>query len=868
MEFCPGGFSRTEGKEVPDEEGEVCATQDSGKEGGASVLNLTGDGLRPSPAIFLLILLVTIASPPFSEGKILRYNTVWQGQIDLKEDILIPKGVTLTIRPGTTVRVFPSESTRTDPEYISSLTEITVRGRLRAGETGKARVRFVPECKGRNCWAGILVDTGRTDIHDTDISGAETAIMNIKGGITGTGLMISGNRIGVFSLSDTSLRDSIIKGNEIGIVAPTVESINLENTPVQDSEEGDFLRIPRMPEREGAPVVPPHRGKHGRYYTDSVIRMDTVWEGRVSIEGSLRVPPGVRLVVLPGTVVEFRWRDSNGDGIGESGLMVQGTLLVKGTPSEPVVFMASGGGRGRGLWDSINILNSDLGDNLIEYAIIQNAYRGLHFHYSNVILNRVTLRENYRAVQFQESRVEIIDSWIYHNQSGLRARDSQVLLLRNMVEHNLQGLNLYRVQLTARGNLIAGNPIYGIRIREGAPVFTGNIVAYNGRGLLVLNAMRGEYTGNIIVSNGQAGMYMKNSMNILISRNIIQANGLGGVLLQDTGAVVSENLISDNAGRGAGLYRFSGVVRGNNFYANRPYHVELEGGLDVDAPGNYFDRPVDSAVLDGRVEKTRGRLLTSGTRKEPVVIPVPPVPVITDLVLHGRVQITKTLEVLPDSTLRIEPGTRLEFSPGAGMKIRGRIESLGSEVRRVVITSSGKGEDGRWDEILLERARGGRFLNTDFRNARWAIHSHFTDLLVEGCRFTGNEGGIRLRSGPVRIRRSLFTANRIGIRVYLPDGVVEDNEITGNETGIFIREGGGGIRITRNNIYANEFYNLRVGDFNEEDVDARGNYWGEGDPLRMIFDGRREEGIGKVLLTPVADKPIDNPWHVGEEHKY
>ncbi|RMG00962.1 MAG: right-handed parallel beta-helix repeat-containing protein, partial [Nitrospirae bacterium] len=186
---------------------------------------------------------------------------------------------------------------------------------------------------------------------------------------------------------------------------------------------------------------------------------------------------------------------------------------------------------------------------------------------------------------------------------------------------------------------------------------------------------------------------------------------------------------------------------------------------------------------------------------------------------------------------------------------------LGSNDIRVVITSSGRSEDGRWGEILLERARGGRFLNTDFSNALWAIHSHFTDLLVDGCRFMNNEGGIRLRSGPVRIKNSLFTGNRIGIRVYRPRAVIEGNEITGNETGIFVREGGGGVRIKENNIFDNKFYNLRVGDFNQEDVDAGGNYWGEGDPLRMIFDGRREKGIGKVILSPVADAPIKNHWH-------
>lgn len=61
--------------------------------------------------------------------------------------------------------------------------------------------------------------------------------------------------------------------------------------------------------------------------------------------------------------------------------------------------------------------------------------------------------------------------------------------------------------------------------------------------------------------------------------------------------------------------------------------------------------------------------------------------------------------------------------------------------------------------------------------------------------------------------------------------------------------------MTGNSISGNSGYNMRIGDFNDEDVNARGNWWGEGDPGETIFDGRQEPGIGMVLFEPHLTKP-------------
>ena len=86
--------------------------------------------------------------------------------------------------------------------------------------------------------------------------------------------------------------------------------------------------------------------------------------------------------------------------------------------------------------------------------------------------------------------------------------------------------------------------------------------------------------------------------------------------------------------------------------------------------------------------------------------------------------------------------------------------------------------------------------------------------------------------------------------------MITENVITWNEIGVFIKEKGGSVAINRNNFIHNTNYNMRVGDSNDEDVDARRNWWGAGDPGETIFDGRMEPGIGKVYYEPYLREPM------------
>ncbi len=255
--------------------------------------------------------------------------------------------------------------------------------------------------------------------------------------------------------------------------------------------------------------------------------------------------------------------------------------------------------------------------------------------------------------------------------------------------------------------------------------------------------------------------------------------------------------------------------------------------------------------------------------EEPVIFSWPLKTIDTDTTWRGDILIEGNVAVAPGITLAITPNTRVLFSKGAGLTVKGKILAQGEKDARITFASLKGGDAGEWDEILLDHAKGSVFSNCTFTNATWALHVHFTDLRVEGCCFMKNTGGLRFTSGPVEVRRCLFTENDIGIRAFRGNALIAENVITKNSTGIFVREKGGGLTIKKNNLFANSEYNIRLGDFNEEDVEARDNWWGEGIPLETIYDARREPGIGRVHYEPYAKQPfaIEFPERIPNEKR-
>ena len=553
-------------------------------------------------------------------GAVLTGGTVWQGEVVLEDDLLVAPGAVLTVRPGTVVRVRPAQSTKTDPEYMAHGTELTVRGRLRIQGTADRPVRFLPAApaeEGGSAWAGIVVDGGELSGGHLEITGAETAVEVKGGGVDLQAPLFTGNRYGLVVDGDAGrvrLAGGRISANHYGLLLLAGGRAEMEGVDLSGNTKRDRLLLPRGRLQEPIPPWRPAKVPLTRSYADEAVTGTVVWRGRVVVDGVVRVPADARLIVLPGTVVEFTFRDSNDDTIGENGLMIQGQLVAKGTAERPIFFRGSGPDRRPGLWDAINILGSDRRQNLIEYCQIEDAYRGVHFHFANVLVNHVQFRGNYRGAQFQESLVTVRDSVFTGNKSAVRARDSQVLFEDNRVEGNGSGANFYRMDVTVRDNRFEANDGEGLRIREGAAKVTGNLMAGNRYGMFVSRALFGRFAGNVLTANLETGLAVRDCDRIVIEDNAVTANGVTGISLRGARVVVQGNLVAGNGERGIGILSFTGRITNNTIAANGEYGIGLDGPGDIDAAHNWWggDDP-GRVIYDAADEPGLGRV-----RYEPV----------------------------------------------------------------------------------------------------------------------------------------------------------------------------------------------------------------------------------------------------------
>ena len=815
--------------------------------------------LLRSPVAALLPLLFFMLLPGISHAVTLTKDTFWQGEIKVSEDILVPKGVTLTIRAGTTVRVVSAESTKTDPEYFSPLTEITIRGTLKVEGSEKAPVEFVGVDAKTGSWAGIVIDQGMAVIRSCRIRNADTALYVVDGSLELHDSILKENRYGVVAQgngTEVRMGGSRISENEYGVFTFQGARLLSKGSVVAGNRKKDSYSASAKEFAPQAALATKSEPPVSRRYHDEVFRGDTIWQGRIEVAGVIRVPEGSRLFILPGTIVEFFKKDTAGYGIGENGLMIQGRLVAKGTPENPIIFRSAEKVKKMGDWDSINIMNSAGTQNLIEHCRIEHAYRGLHFHFSHVGLYNSHLTNNYRGIQFQESLVLLKGNHIYGNKSGVQGRDSDVTLTGNVISTNNLGANFFRTNLTARGNRFTANSKEGLRIREGVSSLQENLIDGNRFGLMVADMFYGDYSRNSITNNLEVGISLKNADNVEVADNIVAANGFNGLNIQESRANIKGNQISDNGERGIGVQSFDGEMTGNNFIKNRLYAIDMEGSHDMEASGNWWggDDPA-KVVFDKRADSSRGRVRNDKASALPFrfVWPLQTIP--ADVIWRGVIAITQPVTVLSGVELTVAPGTTVEFSEGAGMLVKGRLMAKGKNDEKIRFTSDRKKGAGDWNEIQFEYATGSTISNCIIEYATWGLHSHFTNLVVSDSYFTNNSGGMRFRSGPVEIRGSTFENNSIGIRSYIGNAVVRENTIRKNEVGIFIREKGGGLVITNNKIYDNSDYGIRVGDFNNEDVNARGNWWGGGDPSSAIFDEKNEPGIGRVLIEPLLAEP-------------
>ncbi|OHB29444.1 MAG: hypothetical protein A2X84_01235 [Desulfuromonadaceae bacterium GWC2_58_13] len=279
------------------------------------------------------------------------------------------------------------------------------------------------------------------------------------------------------------------------------------------------------------------------YRGEQSLWQDTVWNDRVLVDGILTIPAGVTLEIRPGTEVRFTRRDTNGDGIGENEIFIQGALRVFGTAELPVRFTSAEADPVPGDWGAINMMASEE-ENLLEHCLVEYGYRGFHAHFANASLKNSIFTRNQRGLQFQESTVVIDGCLIENNFNGMQFRNSKVRLGATRVLNNHWGIRCVYSELAMRDCQVAGNLINGLNLRDSTLDGETLQVTGNRKGVY-LQRSRGTLRGSRIRDNSEHGIFLEDS-EFLVTGNLIAGNGRSGVRWKDSTGKLRDNLLAGN----------------------------------------------------------------------------------------------------------------------------------------------------------------------------------------------------------------------------------------------------------------------------------------------------------------------------------
>jgi hypothetical protein len=510
----------------------------------------------------------------------------WRGTVTMTGDVLVPRGGVLVIDPGTVIKVSASPSSRTDPEFLANETELLVEGRLEARGGGQG-ITFEAE-GASDTWYGII-------LHGEGASGGTLQGVVIRDAEQGITLLDASPAMDRVSIEEGSY-GILVLGNS----RPTVSGLRLDSLDygmVGGGVDAAFTGIrerlsvvhpPRQAEQPPAPrgVVPggaPPVTYLGREKTHFIVR-DTEWRGRVVIDGTVQVVAGAILTILPGTRVEFTPFDYQGDGIGDSQIIVSGGLKVLGEPDRNVLFTSVRKG-GPGSWGMVSLLASDREDNIIRHARFENAYRGFHNHFSTLHVESTVFSGNLRGLQFQEADIVLRKCWIGSNLSGFRCRDSRLVLEETVIDGNAAAASILRSSGRITACRISGNILEGLWIRESeALTIEATSVSANRRGIRARDSVL-DLVGCTVAGNAENGLSLQGGR-VAVSGSWLGSNGLDGISVEGTEA----------------------TLRGNDIVGNGEFAIDNQGQTDVTAVGTWWGGR-DPAVRDKATDPARGAIV-------------------------------------------------------------------------------------------------------------------------------------------------------------------------------------------------------------------------------------------------------------------
>lgn len=327
------------------------------------------------------------------------------------------------------------------------------------------------------------------------------------------------------------------------------------------------------------------------YQGETTLWSETVWSGEVLIDGILTVAPGTTLEIRPGTTIRFTFFDSNGDGLGEHEIFIQGVLRARGSAAAPIRFTAAESSPQPGAWGAINLMASEE-ESELSFCVIEYAYRGFHGHFAQARLQDTEFRRNVRGAQFQESEVSFVRCRFVDNFNGLQFRDSQVRFEDLFVTGNYWGMRGVHSRIDIAGGRVSDNLVNGINLRD----CDATIIA-------------------VILDNNRKGLYLQQSRSE-VRDSLFRGNSEHGIYLEESEVTITGNRLFNNGRAGIKWVASQGTLLKNRFDGGSEYALVNDSALPVVAQGNWWESSdaaaIAAVIRDGADRDGVGRVDASG----------------------------------------------------------------------------------------------------------------------------------------------------------------------------------------------------------------------------------------------------------------
>ena len=330
------------------------------------------------------------------------------------------------------------------------------------------------------------------------------------------------------------------------------------------------------------------------------------------ITGDVTVPENVSLTIQPGVqvrIVPLSDDQNGGNDPNRSELIIKGSLIATGLPSDSIRFLSNSENPAVGDWYGIRIQGSSSFCKL-SFNTLQHTSYSLYFSDFNGAPDTITITNN----RFNQSGFGIRSQYYYQN---FRIASNTFTNLSQFAVHiyytslhiNIQnnifdqiGSGIYigfhpnlSIKNSIKNNTLNNVVDLGIRIYYASfDSISNNLIHHSANGISAEN-VTGNIIGNDIQYASNLGMHLLRS-DILAENNIIKYNGYGIHVSTDFENPVTDtlrfNTITNNNYRGIYNESYAKTVANyNNIHDNGGYgqfDLENNSAFDIDARYNFW----------------------------------------------------------------------------------------------------------------------------------------------------------------------------------------------------------------------------------------------------------------------------------------